>query len=148
MTEFLTNLRKYAKILGINNIFIYGIINEINLNFTGLIDYNLEFPPKNINLNELIKFNDFIYYKGLIYREKSNIPKKNKTFRGAILEWDNSLENKKPLIFNEYSPEKFYFLMKLLIHTTEIENEMNNNFLFINIFIFKCLFILLFITLI
>ena len=39
---------------------------------------------------------------------------------------------KNPLIFNEYSPKKFYFLIKEMITSPDISQEKNNKFLFIN----------------
>ena len=132
LSIFLSNLRKNANNLGINKIFILGTMNENeDLNYIKLFDYFFEFPPKNINFNELTKNGFFYYYIDLIY--KGNIKyKNNKTYRGVILEWDNTPEMKNPKIFNEYSPKKFYFLTKKIIISNEIYQKNNNNFLFIN----------------
>ena len=46
-----------------------------------------------------------------------------------MLKWDNSIEKKNPKIFCDYSPEKFYILIKILINSTYFPN---NNYLFIN----------------
>ena len=132
LTIFLSDLRKNAKKFGINKIYIFGTIDKIeDFNYTKLFDYCFEFPPKNINLNELIKNNNFFYYIGLIYKGIIKYENK-KIYRGIILEWDNSPENKKPKIFNEYSPKKFYFLTKKIIKSNEIYQKNKNNFLFIN----------------
>ena len=79
-----------------------------DLNYSNLFDYYFEFPPKNINFKELIKNSIFYYYQGLIYKGIIKY-KNNKTYRGVILECDNSKEIKSPKIFNEYSSKKLYF---------------------------------------
>ena len=131
LREFLSILRNYAKKLGINEIFIYGTINgQKDLNYTKLFDYCFEFPPKNINLSEIIKNKNFFYYTGLRYGN-NNYVNRNKIYRGIMLEWDNSPENKS-IIFSEYSPEKFYLITKLLINSSTIRFNKSNNFIFIN----------------
>ena len=68
LSLFLSNLRKNAKNLGINKIFILGTINEIeDLNYIKLFDYCFEFPPKNFNLDKFIKNEFFYYYISLFY---------------------------------------------------------------------------------
>lgn len=50
-----------------------------------------------------------------------------------MLEYDNSPSNSKNRkIFGEYSPEKFYFLNKLIINWTKNRYDINNRFIFIN----------------
>ena len=134
LKEFLFYLRKYAKNLGIKEIFIYGTLNEnADLNYSKLFDYYFEFPPKNINLNKLIKNNYFFYYIGLIY--KGNINYTNtKIDRGIMIEWDNTPEKENSTIFNDYSPEKLYIITKIIINSSELFFNKNNNFLFINFF--------------
>ena len=132
LPTFISNLRKKARNVGIFQILIFCSINEIEVyNHTKLFDYFFEFPPKNINLNGLTKNKFFYYYIGLIYNENINY-KNNKTFRGVILEWDNSPEMKNLKIFNEFSPKKFYFLIKKIISSDEIYKKKDDNFLFIN----------------
>ena len=101
-----------------------------DLDYVKLFDYCFEYPPKNIDFNRFIKNDNYFYYIGLIYKGIIEY-KNNKTNRGVILEWDNFPEKNNIRIFNEYSPEKFYHLVKILINKTKIENK-NNNFLFIN----------------
>ena len=128
MSVFLSELRKNAKTFGIQKIFILGTVSEIaDLNYSDIFDYFFEFPPKNINLNKLIKNELFYYYIGLIYKGIIKY-KSNKIYRGIILEWDNSPEMKNPQIFNEYSPKKLYFLTKKIISY----GISQNNLLFIN----------------
>ena len=70
LSTFLSNLRKNAKNLGVNKIIILGTIYENengDLNYIKLFDYCFEFPPKNINFNEITKNEFFYYYIDLIY---------------------------------------------------------------------------------
>ena len=53
-------------------------------------------------------------------------------FRGSLIEWDNSPNNKNYFNFDEYSPEKFYILNKIIIEWTKIHKNLNNSFVFIN----------------
>ena len=88
-------------------------------NYTKLFDSFYEFPPKNINLDELIKNEIYYYYTGLIYRgnfKYNNNTYNFDTFRGVMLECDYPQNNEKPLMFGEYSPEKFFIIIKLLIN--------------------------------
>ena len=79
--------------------------------------------------------NFFYYYVGLIYKGNHNY-KNKKTFRGVILELDNTPEKpeKKDLkIFNEFSPKKFYYLIQKIIYSDKIFNKKKDDiFLFIN----------------
>lgn len=127
--NFISNLRKYAKKFGIGKIYILGAMNENqNSNYTKLIDAYFEFPPKNINLNELLKNEYYYYYEGLIYRDNyKNIY--NKTYRGIMLEYDNTPETlKDPIVFSNYSPEKFYLSIRKIIISKKIKKKI----LFIN----------------
>ena len=131
--DFISNLRKYAKKYGIGKIYILGAMNENqNSYYTKLVDGFFECPPKNINLNELLKNEYYYYYEGLIYREIDK-NKSNKTYRGIMLEYDNTPEVlKDPIIFSDYSPEKLYLSIKKIINSTKIEEKKNNIIFFIN----------------
>ena len=50
-----------------------------------------------------------------------------------MLGWDNSPEVKKnPIIFNDFSPEKFYVILKVIINWIVYHNNKNDNIIFIN----------------
>ena len=73
LKEFIPNLRITAKEYGIGALYIIGTLNEDkNNNYTNLFDYFYEFPPKNINIEELIN-NEMYYYSSLIYNIYFNI---------------------------------------------------------------------------
>ena len=78
----------------------------------------------------------FYYYSGIIYRtinQYVNISKDFPIYRGVMLEWDDSPKSKyKFSIFNEYSPEKFYIINKLIINWTRNHYNENNKLIIIN----------------
>ena len=49
-----------------------------------------------------------------------------------MIEWDNTPEKENSTIFNDYSPEKLYIITKIIINSSELFFNKNNNFLFIN----------------
>ena len=101
-----------------------------------LFDAAYEFPPFNILSQNLMKNEHFYYYSGIIYRtinQYVNISKDFPIYRGVMLEWDDSPKSKdKFSIFNEYSPEKFYIINKLIINWTRNHYKENNKLIIIN----------------
>jgi hypothetical protein len=72
----------------------------------------------------------------LIYNSNNNYDNKTNNysiFKGLMLECNTSFEKKKnPVIFNEYSPEKLYILLKIIINWTINNHNKDDNFIFIN----------------
>ena len=139
LNNFIYKLRKYAKKLGIE-LYILGTINENKyLNSTQLFDALFEFPPQNLNISELINNDYYFFYKGLIY--KMNNKNENNYYRSVMLEWDNSPVKKNPTIFNEYSPEKLYLAIKIIINRSKNEQKKNNNTIILsNFFIISIIY--------
>ena len=135
--EYLSNLRQIATEKGIGELFLIGTLyNDNNLHCIELFDACYECPPKNLNLNKFENNNYNYYYQGLIYNEDNNYVDKNdkfKLFRGIMLEYNNSsVKKNNPVIFDEYSPEKLYILMKIIINWTSNNHNKDNYFIFIN----------------
>ena len=91
-----------------------------NTNYSKLFDFLYECPSKNLISKELIR-HEFYYYSDLIY--KGNFKYENNLqnitiYKGIMLEPNNiSITNKKEtILFRGYSPEKFFFLNKLIIN--------------------------------
>ena len=133
--------RKKSKENGIKDIFIlvkytekyYEKLNDLS------IDAGYIMPPFNRSKDILIKIHNYYYfYSGLLYDDNyfKNILKNFTIYRGIFLEFDNSPKQSKRLkqvkIYEEYSPEKFYLLNKLLIDWTKKNHNKNNRFIFIN----------------
>lgn len=135
--EYLSHLRISAYECGIGPIIIVGVLKEIeNTNYSKLFDFLYEYPPKNLNSKELIR-DDYLYYSDLIY--KGNFKYENNLqnitiYKGIMLEpYNISNSNKKETIhFRGYSPEKFFFLNKLIINWTKQYHEKNDYYIFIN----------------
>ena len=135
--EYLSNLRQIAIEKGIGELFLIGTLyNDNNLHCIELFDACFECPPKNLNLNKFQNNNCNYYYQGLIYNEDNNYADKNNKFnlfRGIMLEYNNSsVKKNNPVIFDEYSPEKLYILMKIIINWTSNNHNKDDYFIFIN----------------
>ena len=135
--EYLSHLRISAYECGIGPIIIVGVLKEIeNTNYSKLFDFLYEYPPKNLNSKELIR-DDYLYYSDLIYKgtfKYENNLQNITIYKGIMLEpYNISNSNKKETIhFRGYSPEKFFFLNKLIINWTKQYHEKNDYYIFIN----------------
>ena len=104
-----------------------------------LFDGAYDFPPNN-NIIRNKKPNKFIQIYGtLLYKniEFNNINFKNITndfpiFRGSMLEYDNTpMNEKKGIVFIDFSPEIYYLLNRILISWTRHYYNETNRFLFV-----------------
>ena len=134
LKDYLSNLRKTANINGIGELYIITtLINYKNHNYKKLFDAFYEFPPKNFNLKLFHKNKYFYYYTCLLFRGNFNQQNNITIYKGIMLGWDNSPEVKKnPIIFNDFSPEKFYVILKVIINWIVYHNNKNDNIIFIN----------------
>ena len=134
LKECLLILREKARILKIGEIFVLALFKKKKDDIVQLLDGFYELPPtlfyKYQNLKKDI---NYFYYSTLLFDFKI----KNKTnntviFKGNVIEWDNTPVKKESIIYNEYSPLKFYNSNKILINS--INNNLNsiNKFFFIN----------------
>ena len=126
--------REKAKEYEIGDIYILLNLNNYNIeNITGinLVDATYDFPPfdgENFNIAN----SSSQAYTSLLYHNKNFIAKNFTIFRGSMLEWDDSpLKGINGTIFQEYSPEKFYMLNRLLFKWTQ-ENNNSSKFVFVN----------------
>ena len=130
--------REKAKEFSIGDIYILINLNNYdvnNLENTKLFDAAYEFPPKNGLYKFKVQNTISHIYTGLIYNSLNftNNRKNFPIFRGSMLEYDDSSKNgKNGLIFDEYSPEKFYFINKEIIKWTKSHYNLSNRFIFIN----------------
>jgi len=137
--EVIFTWRKKSREYGIGEIFILADINikkfkkQKNIKLFNGIYY---FPKENSEIKLLIKNKNYFYYSGLIYENLLNlinIKRNYNIFRGSMIEWDNSPYKKDNYFnFDEYSPEKFYILNKIIIDWTKIHKNKKNRIIFIN----------------
>ena len=137
LKETLLIWRNKSKEIGIGEIYIIFCITSYkfkNFKDLSIFDAAYDFPPRN---NIVLKFQKKYYalYDTLIYKNINFIKIKNEfpIFRGSMLEWDNSPRTgKNGLFFKGYSPEKFYYLNKIIINWTKLNYNKTNWFIFVN----------------
>ena len=130
--------RQRAKESGIGEIFILGRIN--NKNYENIInskelDGLYENPPNIIFQKDLMKNKFSYYYYGLLYENNNfeDLLNNYTLYKSVMLEYDNSPKKPKYInILEDFSPEKFYMINKLIIDWTVNKYDKNNRFFFIN----------------
>ncbi len=139
LKETLIIWREKSKEYGIGEIFILICVNGHNINKIqnlNLFDGAYDFPPRNNIAKYRNKFRKTFLYTELIYKNiklnKLIDNKKIPIYRGSMLEWDNSPRNRKGRIFENYSPEQFYMVNKIIVEWTNYNYEKENRFIFIN----------------
>ena len=130
--------REKAKEYGIGEIYIIMNLNDYNINNIKkmkLFDAVYDCPPKKKLIYHKIKYSISYIYTDLIYQNMNfmKVTDDFPIFRGNMLEFDNSPKiGKNPIIFEEFSPEKFYFLNKMIIEWTRSKYNISNRFIFVN----------------
>ena len=134
LKESLLILREKARILKIGDIFILASFKKIKDDIIQLLDGFYELPPTLYYKYQSLKKNIYYYYYSTLLLNFEFKNKNNNTiiFKGNVIEWDNSPEKKESIIYNEYSPMKFYNSNKIIMNW--INNNLNstNKFFFIN----------------
>ena len=132
-----------------NNIYLLRqIYNKSNLGelfvLSNFHNYNKSLNTKGIiyspsyNMLEKIKFhyNNTVgyFYTHLIYYNLLENIKHNNIIRMSIpmTQYPIYIKNKRTYIYGDYSPEKFYFLNKVIINYTKQRFDKDNRFIFIN----------------
>ena len=136
-------IRKIFREKGLGEIFILSNYGNKNLNETlneNIFD-GIYYSPQYDSLEPVIigsnkTFNYF--YTRLLYYNFSEINFKDnkKIFRTSIpmSNYPCSLNNSKISIYRDYSPEKYYFLNKLIIDWTKKNHDKDNQYIFIDDF--------------
>ena len=134
-------LREAFKIYGLGEIFILSQTN----NFINIIENNsiydgFYYSPKFDSL-EKIKFHynktNGYFYTHLIYHNLLKPPLNNSIIFRVSIPLSNYpiiLEKTKSYIYWDYSPEKYYFLNRVIINWTKIKYNKDNQFIFIEDF--------------
>ena len=132
LKESLLILREKARILKIGEIFILALFKNVKDDIAQLLDGFYEFPQLLFYKYQNLKKDIYYYYYSTLWFNLQNKNNNVIIFKGNVIEWDNTPEKKKSIIYNEYSPLKFYNSNKILIDW--INNNLNstNKFFFIN----------------
>ena len=137
LTSIIISWRKIGIKFGIGELFIICSLREkknVELEkLANLFDAGYELLP-NYLLNEklLVNFKDNLtFFSGLIYKDLNftyfdQFP----VFRGSTLE--NKIKIKNHRIFNDYYPEYFYVMNKIIINWTMFYHNESNYLIFIN----------------
>ena len=132
--ESLLKLREKAKTFEIGEIFILTTFNKIKDEIVNLLDAFYELPPTLFYHYQNLKKKLYFYYYSTLFHDLE-IKNNNNSFilfKGNIIEWDNTPKNKTSIIYNEYSPLKFYNSNKILIEWINKNLNSTNKFFFIN----------------
>ena len=132
---FLIKLREEARKQGIGEIYILASSERIPRMVINFIDAAYEMNPKEYHQYKYLKVNEYYYYSSsLIFHTKiKNKKYDNYTiYHGNIIEYDSSHTTNKSIIYEEYSPEKFYETNKILLNSTRHLLPEQNQFYFIN----------------
>ena len=135
------NLRKAFKKHKFGEIFILSFTNNYNYNKDNFNQNNgFCFSPSFYSLQKInFQYNSTngYFYTHLLYYNLLNPPlNHSNTFRMSIAmsKYPIFIKKKKTYIYWDYSPEKFYFLNKVIINWTKINYNIDNQYIFIDNF--------------
>lgn len=102
-----------------------------------IFDGAYKLPPKDLKETKIKNIREkYTYYYSLILNnimiEKENQIENFPVYKGSKLEYDNSAIIQKKQIFDEYSPELFYKINKLLVKNIKKYYNISDRFIFIN----------------
>ena len=134
--NILRRMRDKAKEIQIGEIFLLATLIKPQTNDIYFYDAAYEMPPKHFFKYKLMQYRNYFYYSGLIYRRKNGFINRRDdefpVFKCNMIEFDNSPIDNKSLIFDEYSPEKFYKASKLIVDWTTKNFDESRRIIFIN----------------
>ena len=135
LIKTLLNIRKEANALNIGDIYILATSNKIPRMAMRFLDAAYDLPPMEFYQYRSAKKNKYyFYYSSLIFHTKMKYKKfENFTlYSGNVIEWDNTHTMNKMIIFDEYTPEKFYISNKILLNYTNENFNKSDRYYFIN----------------
>ena len=129
--------RKEAKMIGFENLFIIISVTKkidiLDIIKDNIFDAGYELLP-NYLFRYTLRVNfikNYTFFSGLIYRDLQFKSVNNFTiYRGSTLE--NNFKIKNYTMFQDYSPEYFYIMNKIIINWTIRNYNESNQFIFIN----------------
>ena len=139
--NFIIQLREKFKTDNLDDIYILSTTNDYNNSIDNNFLFNGTLYSPSYESLEKIHFknnNTFTYfYTQLLYKNLIEPPINNGfCFRISIplSEYPFFLNKTQSYIFGDYSPDKYYFLNKIIIDWTKSRYDKNNQFIFINDF--------------
>ena len=132
---FLVKLRLEARKQDIGQIYILAPAERIPRMVMNFIDAAFNMNPTEYHQYRYSKNIEYYYYSSsLIFHTKIKSKKyENYTlYHGNVIEYDSSHTTNKSIIYEEYTPEKFYESNKILLDYTKNHFPKNEQFYFIN----------------
>ena len=132
---FLVKLRLEAKKQGIGEIYILAPSERIPRMVINFIDAAFDMNPTEYHQYKNLKNNEYYYYSSslIFHTQIKNKKYENYTvYRGNVIEYDSSHTTNVSIIYEEYTPEKFYESNKILINYTKNTFPKNEQFYFLN----------------
>ena len=132
---FLVKLRLEARKQDIGQIYILAPTERIPRMVINFIDATFNMNPTEYHQYRYSKTIEYYYYSSsLIFHTKIKSKKyENYTlYHGNVIEYDSSHTTNKSIIYDEYTPEKFYESNKILLDYTKNHFPKNEQFYFIN----------------
>ena len=129
--------REESKNIGIGELYILACLNTYNfdeMKNIKLFEGVYEFSPRD-SLQLMIKDSLLVLYSSVLFKNIDSINANDDfpLYRGSMTEFDNSPRKKEASsIFNNYSPEQFYMVNKMIIEWTRNKYDRNSRFIFIN----------------
>ena len=135
LRRMLLLLRKEARTNGIGEIFLLATSSKIPRVAMRFLNAAYDLPPMHYYQYRTVKKNKyFFYYSSLLFHTK--LPNKkfeNYTlYKGNVIEWDNTHTMNRSIIFDEFTPEKFYISNKILLNWTHQHLNESDRYYFIN----------------
>lgn len=135
LRQALLLFRKEAKKNGIGDVFLLATSSKIPRVAMRFLDAAYDLPPMEFYQYKTVRKNKyFFYYSSLLFRTKvKNKKYENYTlYTGNVIEWDNTHTMNKTIIFDEFTPEKFYISNKILLNYTHENHNKSDRYYFIN----------------
>ena len=133
--NFLVKLRSEAKLQGIGEIYILAASKNIPRMVIDFVDAAFDLLPMEYYQYKYLKINEYFYYSSSLLFHSNVINKKYENytlFKGNLIEYDGSHTQNVSIIYDEYTPEKFYESNKVLINLTRTLFPKEEQFYFLN----------------
>ena len=131
----LLKFRRKAIKMEIGELFIIATSNKTPRLALRFFDAVYDLPPTEYYQYQTIrKTSYFFYYSSLLFHTRMKSKKFDNitVYKGNVIEWDNTHTMDKTIIFDEYTPEKFYISNKILLNWTNSNLNESERFYFIN----------------
>ena len=134
--KFLSGLRVQARKNKIGEIYLLSSTNKLPKMAMKYFNAAFEIPPMHFHLTRGLKKNKYYYsYSSLIFTTKLTNPKFDNytVFKSNIIEFDNTHVMNKTIIYDEFTPDKFYTSNRILLdYTSKKFSNSSDKFFFIN----------------